>query len=236
MREGLKRIWLLDGLRGTAVVAMIVHHVLYDLEAYYGMDIPFLRWGMFRWLQLFFVLIFILTAGICSGFSRSNLRRGLIVFGLALALTVVTYLYQPSDPILFGILHFMGAAMLIYAFAEKYMKRIPWQLGVALFGLFFVIAYAILGSQGIRVDVPGLFAFGLPDQKFTSADYYPILPWIFAFLAGGFLSVPILEHRFPKWFYNVRIPVLETVGRNALLIFILHQPVALLLLRLIMGY
>ena len=57
MREGLKRIWLFDGLRGTAVVAMIVHHVLYDLEAYYGMDIPFLRWGMFRWLQLFFVLI-----------------------------------------------------------------------------------------------------------------------------------------------------------------------------------
>ena len=67
------------------------------------------------------------------------------------------------------------------------------------------------------------FWLGLPDlTQFASADYFTILPWVFLFWCGVFLA----EFRKPK---RGEAPVvlrpLCAVGRNTLLVYMLHQPV-----------
>ena len=47
---------------------------------------------LMHWLQLFIATSFITVSGICCRFSRNNLKRGLLTFGLGMVLTVVTSL------------------------------------------------------------------------------------------------------------------------------------------------
>ena len=73
------------------------------------------------------------------------------------------------------------------------------------------------------VRVP--FFFGFVSSGFYSADYFPILPWIFVFLLGTWLGGKIREGKLPERFYTARFPFFPKVGRHALLIYILHQPI-----------
>jgi len=46
-------------------------------------------------------------------------------------------------------------------------------------------------SAPVRAGCPGaiLFWLGLPDlTRFTSADYFPVMPWVFLFWCGVFLA------------------------------------------------
>lgn len=235
MKSGLKRIELLDGLRGAAIIGMVLHHLAYDLEIFYDIAVPLIHTDFFRAIQLLGVLIFIMISGICTGFSRSSLRRGAIVFAVAMGLTLFGLIFMPDSVVRFGILHFMGCAMVIYALTHSLFRRIPWKIGFSLFAILFILAYWILSPFGITIDVPGLFALGLPSHQFYSADYYPLLPWLFAFFAGSYLSRPILDQKFPRWFYNMKLPVLQWVGRYSLYIYVLHQPVVFGVLWLILG-
>lgn len=61
-------------------------------------------------LQRYIAVSFILIAGIMGRYSRSNFRRGVKTFLCGLLVTAVTLLVMPSERILFGILHFSGAA------------------------------------------------------------------------------------------------------------------------------
>ena len=69
------------------------------------------------------------------------------------------------------------------------------------------------------------FVLGFPTADFYSTDYFPLLPWIFLYLAGYFLYR--LEkkyiHRLTALYR--RIPVLDTLGRYSLPIYLTHQPV-----------
>lgn len=60
---------------------------------------------------------------------------------------------------------------------------------------------------------------------FFSADYYPLLPWIFVFLAGSYVGIPLRDSRAPSWCYPTRSRALTWVGRHAILIYLLHQPI-----------
>lgn len=227
MKQGVERVHALDILRGFAILAMIFHHALYDVESMYGITVPFLHTGLFFGLQFIFVCLFILISGSTTRVSRSNIRRGLIVLALAMGLTAVTLIFMPENAIYFGILHFMGSAMLVYGLLEKWLRRLPRvPLATVSLVLFFITWYFI-EYKPVVVPVPHLYMFGLRDANFFSADYYPFFPWFFMFVVGSCLSGPIFERRLPGWFYRLRAPLLETVGRNTLPIYLLHQPVVL---------
>jgi len=44
-------------------------------------------------------------------------------------------------------------------------------------------------------------------------------------LFGTWAGEIIREGKFPSWFYEVSVPFFPMVGRNALTIYIIHQPV-----------
>lgn len=230
------RIDLLDAVRGIAILAMVIYHALYDLTAIFGVHIP-----LFAYLEPLeppFAGAFILLAGLSCRFSHNNMRRALRVLALAAAVTLATVLFLPDEAIWFGILHFMGVAILLYIPCRRVLDHVPMRASLPVLGILFVLTYTlpVSGLLGIPrlfgivlpsswYSTPFLFWLGFPNPSFTSADYFPLLPWLFLFFIGAALGTPVKEHRLPNWFYTVRVPVLATAGRNTLLIYALHQPI-----------
>lgn len=226
-----ERIRALDWIRGIAVLGMILHHALFAFEQVawiFGYDIEFqiLDTWAFWVLQELFVGIFLTVSGICTAFSRSVLRRGVIVTGAALAVTLVTAVILPALgvtglEIWFGILHMFGISMLLYGLFTCKKCWVPVVTGVVLFCLYL----AMVTCRGMAWVDWSLTILGFPFDGFYSADYYPLLPYFFLFLAGTFLGPLVKDHRLPAWFYTLRIRPVEWIGRHSLWIYLAHQPI-----------
>ena len=227
MGDNKKRIQIIDALRGLAVVLMVIHHLLYNLVEF--LDAP--EWlftnPVFDVLHYIFAGLFISLSGISSRFSRGNIKRGLITLAFAAAISVVTYLMDM--PIWFGVLHLLGFSMLFFGFTRKFWDLIPRKASPALF-IALIVACSLAASYAKPV-VDGPLArivvsvLGWPQQGFVSYDYFPILPWLFVFLLGTWAGIYIAERKLPARFYEFEAPFFPKVGRKALLIYILHQPV-----------
>lgn len=223
-----KRIWELDAFRGICILGMVAVHFVYDLTVLYRLvDWTPPLW--FSYLQQWGGVLFLLLSGVCVTLGHHHIRRGLLVFGCGLAVSFVTgmmYLLHMADKaviIYFGVLHCLGACMLLWHF---FRKLPPWVL--AALGLPMA-AVGILLLQ-CRFDVPMLLAiFGLANPNFVSADYFPLLPYFGFFLLGGALGKILYQEkttRFPKVNGdNLVIRSLTFCGRQSLWIYLLHQPI-----------
>lgn len=221
MEKG-KRIRLLDALRGVSIIGMILHHILYDLYTFGFVppSIAFSPWVTRLYTPLV-ATMFMLISGICCRFTRNNVKRGIKTLAAALLVTVVTVIV--GQPIIFGVLHFFGCAMIIYGLCGKLLDRIPRKAAPVLWIILFVLCNVLLLHR--TYEVPGLWWLGIHSSSFYSADYYPLLPWIFMFFLGTWLGQNVVEGKFPQWFYTAGEPHLESMGRHALLIYLAHQPV-----------
>lgn len=231
------RVCLLDELRGLAVLLMIFYHGAYD--AVYIFRVTGSGWftsAPMDFLQRYIAVSFILIAGIMGRYSRSNFRRGVKTFLCGLLVTAVTLLVMPSERILFGILHFLGAAMMLLGLCEPLLRKIPAAAGVLLSAVLYLATDSIgqgwIGLGPLRLELPRalynagfLFPLGLHPLIFASADYYPLLPWIFLFLAGFWLGEAFYQRRMPDFCYREHLPALGWLGRHALIIYLVHQPV-----------
>lgn len=227
MKENKKRIQIIDALRGLAVVLMVIHHFLYNMV--YFLDAP--RWlfhnPVFDVLHYIFAGLFIFLSGISSRFSRSNIKRGLIVIALAAGISAVTYFMEM--PIWFGVLHLLGFAMLFFGVTRKLWDLIPRKASPVLFILLIVagsLAPGCFSPTSEHVWIRGvLWVLGWSQPGFISYDYFPLLPWLFVFLLGTWAGVYISERKLPEWFYEREVPLFPAIGRKALIIYIAHQPV-----------
>lgn len=229
-KEKKKRIEIIDALRGFAVVLMVCHHFLYDLVTFLDAPDWFFSNGVFDVLQPFFAGVFIVLCGVSSNFSRSNIKRGLITLGFALGVTGVTVFLEM--PIIFGILHLLSFCMLFYGILHKFIEKIPSVPFLIICILLAIIsAYCV---NNIPVQSDNLWIFGWAGKDFLSYDYFPLFPWLFVFLAGTVIGRYIAADKFPQKFYTAKVPVLSFVGRHALIVYIVHQPV-LYLITLLIG-
>ena len=233
---GRGRVHGMDELRGILIIYVVVYHLLFDLAVLFPAPVDWVFDPWMNRLRDCMTGALIVFSGASCHYTRSNLRRGLKTFGWAMVLTVVTALFMPSQTIIFGILHFFGAAMMLYALAEKAIARVPALPGVLgsvlLYAFTRDIYYGTVGLFGWRLAVPDffydkvlLFPLGFRCQGVSSGDYYPILPWIFLFLAGSFLGRYMKAGRFPRWFYQSHFPALAWAGSHTLPIYLVHQPI-----------
>jgi len=171
-----------------------------------------------------FVGVLIVLSGISCSLTRSNWKRGLKTLGWGLVITVVTSVAMPGRAITFGILHFFGCAMLIWALCGKLLEKVPILIGVPVALLLFFLGQQLYtASTGWFTGFP-FFILGFRTGHY-SADYYPIIPWLFLFLAGGFLGRLFRDGRVPAWFTKNPVPPLAWLGRHTLPVYIIHQPV-----------
>lgn len=227
-RPSRSRIWELDFLRGIAILAMIAFHILYDLKEFYQVPISYEE-GPVYYLGKCAASLFIVVAGISCSLSKSNIKRGTKLFLLGLLITLVTSLMIPGSNIIFGILHFLGASIVLYSIF-KYLK--PCTL--LLLGTAIILA----GFYFKKITLPNnlLAPLGLLGSDFYSADYYPLVPWLGLFLYGvamGKILYTQKQSLFPA--SPLRQNLFNILGQHSLAIYLLHQPVILLLLSLLYG-
>jgi uncharacterized membrane protein len=221
---GRSRIDIIDALRGLAVLLMVCHHLLFDLVEFLGAPSWFFNNAVFDYfLHPLFAGLFIFLSGVSSQFSRSNVKRGAVAFSLGILLTIVTSLRIVGQPILFGILHLLGFCMIFYGLTRGYWDRIPRKAAPAVYILLIVLT--ALATKYLQTDVDYLWMFGWYQPDFLSADYFPIFPWLFVFLLGTWAGFYVVERKLPAWFYEKRVRFLPAVGKKALVIYVLHQPV-----------
>ena len=239
----MKRIHLMDELRGFAVFCMVFYHGFYTLAFLMGQSRGEWLYRFFMPAEPWFAGLFIFIAGISSNLTHSNLVRGVKLLGVALLVTLATAIAVPDELIVFGILHFLSVCMIAFGLLQLLSRRLgrteepPFRLWpvVVCAVLFIVTRYLASGYLQIpfvlRVFLPSgwyqawLAPLGLPGPGFSSADYFPLLPWCFVFAAGTVVGRLAKAGKFPAWTYPSRVPFFSFLGRHALLIYVLHQPV-----------
>ena len=217
----MKRIEVLDFWRFLAVLFMALFHFFYDQMIFGALPRGAVFTAPYQVLRYCAVVSFVLISGMVARYSRSNIKRGFIVFCVGVAVGIVTSFFD--QPILFGILHFFGCAMIIYGLVREKINKIKSPvfpvITMALFALTFNIPKTVL------VPVRFLFPLGFMYPGFYSSDYYPLMPWIFLFFTGVWLGGVIERHR-EKKIFNIHLPgALTFIGRHSLEFYVLHQPV-----------
>ena len=233
--EKSKRLEVIDLLRGITLISMIAYHAAWDLVYLFGVDWPFYRsFGGYVWQQSI-CWSFILLSGFCMTIGHHPVKRGLLVFACGAAVTGATWFFMPSSIVLFGILTFIGSAMLLGACLLWAIGDIKPPAALAAAGFCFAafmmtkpvnIGMLLTGQRlpaGWYKDLWSAY-FGFPPGNFYSTDYFSLFPWLFLFLTGLFLGLasgPAVKKRLEK----APLHFLQSAGRHSLLIYMLHQPV-----------
>jgi uncharacterized membrane protein len=254
MAEGARFVEI-DLARGIAILMMVLYHTVFDLE-FFSIAPVTATTGFWRVFAYATASLFLLIVGISlvvsharaaarlSGFSMAKkfLGRGAGIFGLGLVVTMATYLYLPQGCILFGILHLIGISVMLAPLFFRFGKyAVIIGIGVILAGWFAVgsIAQAIPWNSIGPVLSLFVLPLGIHSPSFWSVDYTPLFPWFGVVLVGMGLG-DILYGGGVRHFPAPRVPEgialpLAFLGRHSLVIYLVHQPVIILLLGAVTG-
>lgn len=242
------RLSLLDCLRGFAIVEMMAFHILYDINVVYGVnpDWPFLS-SVHFWQQQV-LLLFVFVSGM--SFNLMSVKKqwlnALKLLTLGLLITLITCNIIPTESIYYGILSFLGFALLISNTLEyKHLLTLTSPIwGMTICSFLFLLTYSVqtgtiklcglvVGNWPTCLYDYNLAVLGFAGENFQSADYVPLLPHIFMYWLGYF-SYRLIMQRCKAVLSYGNIPVLKCLGKHSLLIYLLHQPLLLAILKLIL--
>ena len=239
MLENKRRIHMLDEIRGFAIICMVFHHAFLDVGDVLGIAWGYKMFDALCTVQPIFWAIFIIISGMCSRLSRNTVKRGVIVLICAGVITLVTAVLMPlfgfiQCEIYFGILHCLGVCMIVTGLLMPLFKKVDYRLGAVISAVLFFFFYGIEGRKlcfGL-ISLPAswyqfdfLAPLGLQSSSFYSADYFPVLPWIFMFFFGSFIGTLAAEERLPDGMYKQHSKFLAFIGKNSLWIYLAHQPI-----------
>ncbi len=254
--EQKKRLYLLDTIRGMAILGMFLIHINYDLPTMLGIDPEYTYSFGYHVFGQLVRGTFIFLSGYCAFMGKKTLKRGLIVSAAGLVITASTVLAGIMTkggfiPIYFGVLTLIGASMLLSVPFRKIVnkKNAPVFFFACLL-CFFLTIHMYAGYAGIyghplfyypdflyKAKNPVLAmvtAFiGFPNATFQSSDYFPLIPWFFLFMSGfslyGWAGEKINSLKIMK----IRIEPVTFLGRYSLWVYLIHQPVFLVILWII---
>jgi uncharacterized membrane protein len=241
--DAVSRFREIDAARGIAILMMILFHTVYDLNFFSVVPVN-VGTGFWRWFAMATASLFLLIVGISlvvsraraattlSGFAliKKFLYRGAGIFALGMLVTLATWLYLREGFVIFGILHLIGVAVMLSVLFFRFGRN------NIILGLLVIIAGFFIGN----VSGPAwLIPLGIYPAAFTSVDYTPLVPWFGAVLIGMGLGEILYGggvRRFTPPHLPERVAVpLSFLGQHALVIYLIHQPVIILLLAAVTG-
>lgn len=241
-----KRYHLIDSIRGITLISMILYHAAWNLVYLYQYDWHWYRSEIgYAWQQSI-CYTFILFSGFCWSLGKRTPKRGIVIFALGLLITAVTTTVTPGNRIVFGILTLIGSCMLLLCPLDKLFSRIPPLIGgicsLFLFALLRNINNGYLGFEEWNLlPLPRqLYAgmatayLGFPHTRFFSTDYFSLFPWFFLYCIGYFACRFAQQHALLRYFDKPRFLPLEWFGRHSLELYLLHQPILLLVMEMIL--
>ncbi len=215
---------------------MVGYHFCYDLT-YFG----YTQFDFFNdpfWLNARTLILssFLLVAGISLTLAtrngvhlRSYFKRLAVIVGCATLISVSSYFMFGPRWIFFGVLHFIAAASVLgLAFVQR--PRLALAAGIGLIALDRMFSHHIF-------DQPALQWLGLMTFKPPTEDYVPLTPWFGVMLIGIFLAHALCRESLPartnKLSATPPARLLAFAGRHSLVIYMLHQPILIGLLRVV---
>jgi len=243
----LQRIGAVDALRGAAICLMIVYHATFDLNWFHIISADFNHDPFWLGFRDLIVSSFLLLVGVSlvlaqrAGISpRRFWRRVALVGACALLVTVGSYAAFPKTFITFGILH----CIVVSSILAWPLVRFP--RAALLIGLVVIAAGAAIGVtlfdppwlKGVGLfDLPWLNWVGLVTHRPATEDYVPVLPWFGVVLVGISIGGWLMERRAHTLQRISRIAPgwLTWLGRHSLLVYMVHQPIMIGILRVLHG-
>jgi len=229
-----QRSTFIDFARVAAILLMIVYHAAFDMQVYWGWDMDVLGGG---WLAMGRITAstFLFLVGLSFTLSwrrtplwQKYLRRGVTILGYGLAVSLATYVLDPETYVRFGILHLIGVATVLLPFFVRFGK---WNIALGL--LTFLIGTF---TKGHVAEGSLLLPLGLMPPGFRSVDYFPLLPWLGVILLGVAFGTFRFSKRLPEPKLPRRIAgIITAISKKSLLIYMVHQPILIILLRIVLG-
>ena len=244
-----KRLYLIDEYRGFVVLNMIAYHAIWDLVYMFGVDWHWYKSEVGHIWQQWICWSFILVSGFCWQMGKKPLKRGMLVYGAGAVISLVTILVMPSAKVVFGVLTLLGSCMIFMIPLDLFCKKIPKVVGCIVSFFLFVFTYSVnrgyfgFGMQRI-IELPKEWYansfttyLGFMEKGFYSTDYFSIIPWLFLFMTGYFIYGMLFnrtanngqgisnDNAIVKCLQRSVCPPLGWIGKHALIIYMLHQPV-----------
>ncbi len=235
----------IDLVRGIAVVMMVLYHLLFDLWFLSMYQIP-VTTGFWKYFAVATASLFLILVGISVTISAAHaekllsrrdfylkfVRRGIVILLVAAGITFATWWYLSGEGfIIFGILHLIGFSIILAPlFFHRGKKTLVAGIVIILIGIL------LMQVRGPAYLIP----FGIFPESFYSVDYTPVFPWFGLVLAGIFIgetlypggrrafSLPKFQN--PGRLFSYPLTFLSFLGKHSLIIYIIHQPVIILLL------
>ena len=218
------RFWEIDAARGAAIAGMLLFNWSYALHwlRLIATDNNWLYWWLFPRLV---AGTFIFIAGLSMMVSwqrmhsvRKFVIRGILLFSLGLLITAGTWLIAPQYTVVFGILHFMGAAAVMGIPFLRTRHKLLAAAAILLLGA---------AAEYMTVETPWLLWLGLAPAGFTTFDYFPVFPWLGVYLLGMHAGEALYVHGRRMFRIGPQprmVWLLSAAGRYSLIIYLLHQP------------
>ena len=216
-----ERLPLPDAWRGLCCWVMIVYHLLFDCVMFGWVPYALFETVPVVVIERLTAWSFILLAGMGSELTHSNVRRGLIALAAGGAVTAVSY--AVGAPIRFGVLQFLGLAMLLYGGLRPVLSKLPAGITAAVCVGLYQVGWFL--AERVTVSVPWLFWLGLRRGDFVSFDYFPLLQYFPLIVIGGCAGRVIRTTGGPDVLRRPCPKALTWTGRHSLLVYLAHQPV-----------
>jgi len=213
------RVDELDSLRATALVLMLVLNFVTDLNHFGLMNTE--TGDQWWWLARITASLFVGISGVSYflahrleyDFTKTSGRTKRLIFW-AFVITIITYIFEPSAYVRFGVLHLLALASIV---AFPVARKPEFALGI---GLILLIIPLSSNSNLVWIGL---------SETVIAVDYFPLNPWLGIFFLGLALASriypegkPLTEIQWPeKWLW---------FGRNTLTIYVIHQPILIGLL------
>jgi uncharacterized membrane protein len=237
------RLWEIDLFRGIAILMMVVFHSVFDIS-FFGIAPVNVATGFWHYFAYTTASLFLFIVGVSLIVSHARARekntglslafkfvcRGAFIFALGLLVTLGTWLYLGEGFVIFGILHLIGISVLLSPLFFRFGRM------NVLLGLVCIAAgWTIAGMSGPAILLP----LGITPPGFMSVDYTPLFPWFGVVLigmgTGSYLYAGGVRQFSLRPLPDFFVSPLSFLGRHSLVIYLVHQPIILLLLAIVTG-
>ena len=218
--------WKLDVVRGVLIVCFVLLHLVDTLW-------PSSLVAFWPLLSFIGSSVFLVTVGMSvsllyraqGSFPRHVLSVAFRLLLIALAVSMISYYYSPTNVITFGILHVIALSLVLCIFV------VARPLMALLIGIAFFIEGLILS---ISPTLPTALGWIGPSPFLLDGfEYYPLLPWAGLIFIGIYLS-----HRLYPNIENMTVAPTTArpfiwCSKYVLVLYLLTPVVTLLLLHVI---
>jgi uncharacterized membrane protein len=213
---------LIDFVRGTAFLLMLIHHYFHFNPNIVSMP------EIVNILGTVSRTIFIILVGISMRLFKTKTKKlslldkiafngpykkSYLILLSALIITFATYLFLPNNEIIFfGVLHFIAIATFI-------MKEFSSDISITiLIGIISLIMSNYMITKRGSNNILHLILGGYTQTRFP-IDIFPIFQWLpyvsFGIILGEYINKYNID-------YGVIYEPIEFCGRNSLYLYILH--------------